>query len=101
MGRIVENTVRVQLTDSSQLLTAIIETALGKTLNWNEVVSATITCETYNCRVAFGVSASATVGHSLSVEQSIRIPSQSMIQAARFINKTAGSNSVIQITLEG
>lgn len=101
MGRIVETTIRIQITDASQVLTAAIETAIGKTLDWNEVVSATITCESFDCRVAFGVAASATVGHVLTAGQSLRIPSNSLVRSSRFTNKTAGSNAVIQITLEG
>jgi hypothetical protein len=101
MGRIIETTTRIQLTDASQVLTAAIETAIGKTLDWNEVVAATITCETFDCRIAFGVAASATVGHVLAADQSLRIPSNSLVRTARVINKTAGSNAVIQVTLEG
>lgn len=101
MGRLKENTIRVQLTDSSQLFTTIVETALSKTLDWDDIFSVTVTCETYDCRIAFGVSASTTVGHVLLADQSMRIPSNSMIRAARLINKTSGANSIIQITLEG
>lgn len=101
MGSLVDNTVRVTLTDSSQLLTAIMDTALGKTVNWDIVVSATITCESNDCRVAFGVAASTTVGHILAADQSLRIPSANLVKTARLINKTVGSNAVIQVTLEG
>jgi hypothetical protein len=101
MGRIINNTVRVQLTDSSQLLSAIVDTALGVSVDWDEVVSATITCETNDCRVAFGTAATATVGHVLAADQSLRIPSNSLVRTARVINKTAGSNAIIQVTLEG
>lgn len=101
MGKLIETTVRVALTDSSQSLTAVINTALSKTVDFSLVNAVLITCESYDCRVAFGTAASATVGHVLIAGQSLRIPSKNLIQAARFINKTSGSNSVIQITMEG
>lgn len=100
MGPLQEHTVRIQLTDASQLLSSVVDTALGSTVDWSSVKSALITCETYDCRIAFGVSASSTVGHILYVGQSVRIPSRSLVSEVNLINKTAGQNSIIQVTLE-
>jgi len=101
MGNLKHTTATITLTDASQLLTAAIDTALGVSVEWAGVLAVMITCETYDCRIAFGVAASTTVGHVLAADQSLRIPSSSMIQAAQVINKTAGFNAVIQVTLEG
>ncbi len=101
MGRLKHTTVAITLTDASQLLTAAVDTALGASVEWPGVLASTITCESNDCRIAFGVAASATVGHVLAADQSLRIPSNSLVLAARVINKTAGSNAVIQVTIEG
>jgi hypothetical protein len=101
MGKLVETTIRVSLTDSSQLLTAIINTALSKTVDFSLVHAVLITCETYDCRLAFGTAATTTVGHTVYAGQSVRIPSKNLIQSARLINRVVGANSILQITLEG
>lgn len=100
MGKIRAHTVRIQLTDSSQLLTDAIDTALGSAVFWDGILAAMISCEAFDARIAFGVSASGTVGHVLASGGSVRIPSQDMVRASRIINKTAGSNAIIQVTLE-
>jgi len=101
MGNVFANTVLITISDVSSELKGLIETQLGSTVQWSTVRAAIITCESNDCRIAFGVAASGTVGHVLAADQSIRIPSNSLVQAARVINKTAGSNAVIQVTLEG
>lgn len=100
MGNTRANTARVTLTAASQLLSAAVEAALGATVYWAGIRAALITCENNDCRIAFGVAASATVGHVLYAGQSLRIPSNDMVSSARVINKTADQNSVIQVTLE-
>jgi hypothetical protein len=100
MGRLKHTTLAITLTDASQLLTAAVDTALGASVEWAGVLAVMISCETNDCRVAFGVAASSTVGHVLAAGQSLRIPSNDLLTKARIINKTAGSNAVIQVTLE-
>jgi len=100
MGKTRAHTVRISLTNLSQLLTAAIDTALGLSVDYDGIVAAMITAETYDCRIAFGCEASTTIGHILAAGQAVRIPSADMIQTAQIINKTAGETSVIQVTLE-
>lgn len=100
MGRLKHTTVAITATDASQLLTAAFDTALGASVEWAGVLSATITCEDQDVRIAFGTAASTTVGHLLAAGQSMRIPGNDMITKARIINKTAGANAVLQVTLE-
>ncbi len=100
MGNLIENTVAITLTDTSAALTDLVDTALSKTVSWGSVTAATITAETNDCRIAFGVDASTTVGHVLAAGQSMRIPNADMITNANLINAISGSDSVVQITLE-
>lgn len=100
MGKLKHTTLAITLTDSSQLLTAAIDTALGASVEWAGVLAVSISCETHDCRIAYGVAASLTVGHALAAGQSLRISSNDLITKARIINKAAGSNAVIQVTLE-
>lgn len=100
MGPLKGHTVRAQLTDASQPLSAIVDTAMGSPVQWNGILAAMITAETYDCRIAFGCAATAALGHILAAGQSVRIPNTHMVSAAQLCNKTAGENSVVQITLE-
>jgi len=100
MGKTRAWTVRMQLTDSSQLLSAAVDAALGEVVYWQGVRAAMITCETYDCRISFGAAATTSIGHILYVGQSIRVPSNDMVSGAHLINKTAGQNAIIQVTLE-
>jgi hypothetical protein len=98
-------TARVPTSDTSQVLTTAFDTAYtGTDPTWTKVKSVLITCETYDIRIAFGVAASKTasseVGHVLAVGQSLRIPSGDLVRKARIINKTTGSNGVLQVTVE-
>jgi hypothetical protein len=101
MGTLKHTTMAITLTASSQLLTAAINTAMGASVEWPGVLAVMLTCENNDCRIAFGVAASSTVGHVLAPGQSIRIPNNDMLTKARIINKTAGLDSVIQVTMEG
>lgn len=100
MGRLKHTTVAITLTDSSQLLSSAVDTALGVSVEWAGVLAVTISCETKDFRIAYGVAASTTVGHVVAAGQSLRIASNDMLTKARVINKTAGENSTVQVTLE-
>ena len=104
MGQNIKQTVVVATTNSSVVLTTAVDAAIvaagGTALNWQMVRSVLITCETYDARIAFGVAASNTVGHVLATGNSLRIPSNSLIRAARIISKTQGSAATLQITPE-
>jgi hypothetical protein len=67
---------------------------------WDEINAAMITVETADCRITFGAAATTALGHIVAAGQSIRITSPDMISEARAINATAGSNAVLQVTLE-
>lgn len=102
MGAQYQHTVLLTSTNSSQLLTTALDTALATTLDYTKVKSVLITCETADVRIAFGASAaiSPAVGHVLAAGNSFRIPSSSMIRGARFISKTTSTPGTLQVTLE-
>ena len=67
----------------------------------NNVVGVLVTVETYDLRFAWGTNPTqAGVGHILYVGQSLKLTNHKQIIDFRFINKTNGENSVIQITPE-
>lgn len=101
MGSVAVPTLSVTLTDASQLFSAAVDAANGSAVNWAQVAAALITCEYNDCRFAFGVAASTTRGHVLIDGQTARFPSADHILQARVINKIAGQNAVLQVTLEG
>lgn len=100
MGALSNRTCAITLSDTSAMLTALVDTALSASISWEGTNAAMITVETADCRVAFGVAASTSLGHIVAAGQSIRITSPDMISEVRVINATAGSNAVLQITLE-
>jgi len=96
-------TTLVATTDSNQMFTAAFATAYGSTVDWSLVKAILITCETYDARLAFGVTAendASPVGHILYVGQSMRIASLDQIRSLRIISKTAGSAASLQVSLE-
>jgi len=66
------------------------------------VQAVLITCESNPIRIAFSTDAdqtgSAEVGHELAVGASILVSNPKNIRSLRYINKTNGSNGVMQIT---
>jgi hypothetical protein len=90
-------TKRVASSDTSQTLISNLTLVSG-----HYPIGALITCETYDVRIAFGADAVLTggseVGHVLTAGSSIWLYSNSAVRNARFINKTSGSNGVLQIT---
>ncbi len=89
-------TVRVASSDTSQNLT----TAVTGTIKPPRAVL--ITVETYDVRISFVNAAvqtgAAEVGHVVSVGSSFWINSTQAYNNIKFINKTNGSNSILQIT---
>ena len=66
-----------------------------------EPKGAFIVCEAYACRVSFGgTTSTATVGMLLSPGDSIYLKQNKWVRTASFINKTAGENTVLQVTME-
>jgi hypothetical protein len=101
MGRVLSTTVAVTLSDINATLSSLINTALGGAADFTDVSGCMLTCEDYDCRIAFGVAAvSASLGHVLSAGGSLRLSSKDHFNKANIINKSAGSNAVLQITVE-
>jgi hypothetical protein len=89
-------TVRVAASDVTQTLT----TAVTGTIKPPRAVL--ITVETYDVRISFVNSAvqtgSSEVGHVVSAGSSFWVNSTPAYNNIKFINKTNGSNSILQIT---
>jgi hypothetical protein len=104
MGQYYRPTVTIACDNSTAVLTTKVDAALvsaGSTAaDWKMVKAATISCDTYDARITFGIAATATRGHLLAVGSSMRIPSNALINAAQVVNKTAGSAAALQVTLE-
>ena len=100
VGAVRGKTVRITIGDLSQKLTDLIDTAMGTDVNWDNIIAIELHVETYDCRIAFGTEASATVGGLRYVGQRERIPNNDRIQAANIINDVAGSASILQIDIE-
>ena len=100
-GTVNNNTVSVSLTGTSQTLINLVNTALGSTtaVNWTGVKGVTISAETASCRVAYGIAATASLGHLLTSGSYLRVTGNNMINAMNLINAT-GSACTLQITLE-
>jgi len=65
------------------------------------VVSCLITVETNDIRFAWGADPTQVgLGHVLSAGQSLKLTNHKQIIDFRFINKTNGSNAILQITPE-
>lgn len=65
------------------------------------VVGVLITCEDYDVRFAYGTNPTqAGLGHVLYKTQSMKLANHKQIIDFRFINKTNGSDAVLQITPE-
>jgi len=103
MGKTLLHTVRISTGDTPAMLTDIVSAALASSPDWLSVVAVTITCETNDARIAFGVNASnggTPVGHVIAAGSSIRLPSNDMIRSASIISKTSGSAAILQVTME-
>jgi hypothetical protein len=62
---------------------------------------AFIVCEGYACRVSFGgTTSTSSVGVVLSPGDSLYVKQWKWVDTASFINKTAGENFTIQVTME-
>jgi hypothetical protein len=102
-GTVVEQTKWIAVTDASQNLKTLIETALGKPVNWQMVRAAEITCEDNDIRISFGADAvqgASPLGHILAVGASWRPTNPSQIMKAYIINRVNGSAGHIMVTLE-
>lgn len=103
MGNKYLNTISIATTNSSALLTTVLNAAYGSTIDFTKVKSVLITCETNDARISFGVTAEndgTPVGHVLAAGSSLRLPNQSMVRSAYIISKTSGSAATLQVTLE-
>ena len=98
MGTLLTPTISVTLTDASQDLQTLVDLTDAE---FHNVVAALVTVEGYDCRISFGVDPTTTTGHIVSVGASFRIASHNLLENLRFINKTAGEDSLLTITLEG
>ena len=100
MGMIKDKTVAVTLGDVNATLSSVVDTALGGSQDFTKVTGCLITCESFDCRIAYGVAASTTLGHIIPSGGSFRMASKDHWNKANVINKTAGSNAVLQVTVE-
>ena len=100
-------TFRVAADDTSNALIAdgglvMLGTAPTARGGQRVVQSILICCESYDVRIAFGTDAvqtgSAEVGFVLAAGASIMISNAKNIRSLRYINKTNGSNGVLQVT---
>jgi len=81
-------------TDTAQLLTDAVTIPNG-------CISAVITCETNNVRIAFGTNPTqAGLGHLLYVGQSYKIGNPQAVRDFRFISAANGVHGLIQVTPE-
>lgn len=99
------DTFRVAADDTSNALIAdggLVITSTGSDGKVKLVQGILITCETNAVRIAFSTDAVQTggseVGHELAVGSSILISNAKNVRSLRYINKTNGSNGVMQIT---
>jgi hypothetical protein len=90
-------TKRIASSDTSQTLSTTMTIVSG-----HYPIAALITCESFDVRVAFGTAAvqtgSSEVGHVLAAGSSMWLYSNASVMGARFINKTNGSNGILQVT---
>lgn len=103
MGNKYLNTLNIATTNTSALMTTVLSTAYGSTIDFTKVKAALITCETNDARISFGVAAendASPVGHVLAAGTSLRLPSSSMVRSAYIISKTSGSAATLMVTLE-
>jgi len=59
-----------------------------------------VTCETYDCRFAFGSDPTAAFGHLLFANELRYIVNPEAVRNIKFCNATANSNAVLTITPE-
>ena len=91
-------TTRVAVTDVVQYFAAAIYSKDN-----HPAVSALITCEENAIRFAFGTDPTqgvGAVGHILYAGQAIQLSNSYAIRQFRFINETAQTDAVLQITAE-
>ena len=92
-------TVRIVVTDAAQSFAA----ALLHSGNKN-AVGAIVTCETNNIRFTLGGSVPtegvAGLGHILFANQSIKLSNSKAIETFAFLNHTAQSAAILQVTFE-
>ena len=93
-------TVRIAGTDASQTLstvTGMVTSLAGKTPR-----AVLITCESFDMRISFVDTSvqtgSAEVGHVLAAGSSLWLNSYPAWANLKFINKTNGSNAILQVT---
>lgn len=99
-GLIIGRTITVTLSDSSVLLSTIVDAQLGEGMT-RTANAVWITIEgSAGYRIAFGVDATQTLGHAFPAQTLLRLPYPSMIAAARVANAVSAQNAVLQITLE-
>lgn len=92
-------TARVAAADTVKVLT----TAVAPAGTSKRPTAVLITCETFDVRFSFGVdpvNSGTTLGHVLATGQSLRVSNPAAVGDLRFINKTAGSNGLLQVTYE-
>lgn len=102
MGTPVDNTFKATLTDAAQSIkTLAVAAGITWTQSGRDPSGVLITVETNAARTGTAnVAASGTVGHLIAVGGSWRIPGTGYINASYLCNAAAGSNAVVQITLE-
>lgn len=93
-------TVRIAGSDTSQTLSSV--TAMVTSLAGKTPRAILVTCESFDIRISFVDTAvqtgSAEVGHILASGSSLWLNSYPAWANFKFINKTNGSNAILQVT---
>lgn len=102
MGTPVDNTFKATLDNTAQSIKTLATAAgITWTQSGRDPNGVLITVETNAARTGTGnISAASTTGHLIAVGGSWRIPGTGYINASYLCNAAAGSNAVVQITLE-
>ena len=90
-------TVKITSGDAAaSLATALVSAGIDMA----KVCGALLTLEDYDARLAFGgTTATTAVGHWLSAGQSMKLEDYHWVKTCSYINKTAGQNAIMQVTV--
>ena len=102
MGTPVDNTFKATLTDAAQSIQTLAAAAgITWTQSGRDPNGVTVSVEKNAARYGTGnITAASTTGHLMAVGTLWRFPSAGYINALYLCNAAAGSNAVVQITLE-
>jgi len=102
VGTPVDNTFKATLGDTATSLQTLVEAAgITWLRNGQPPQGVLLSIETNDARVGVtGIGAAGTVGHVFAVGSSWHLAGAGFLDALKLCNSAAGSNAVVQITLE-